>query len=667
MIQETMLLSGKYYYPVKYEDHNNRRFFSFKFNPKLMADIKAMEGAKYHDYPGADPVSPTFKQLGWKKVWSVPLTDHNIFQLQYITRGASNPYAPYDRAYIDYTSTRTPYDHQLDLTRHGLTVHYGIWAAEMGTGKSLAAIELMEASGFSDWWWIAPRSALQSVELELEKWNSRITPAMYTYDGLKKVIANWPTGKPAPHGVIFDESSLIKNHTSQRSQAAKWLADAIRREWGPNGFVILMSGTPAPKSPVDWWHQAQVACPGFLREGSRQKFERRLSLIVDKNNEITGGVYPHRVTWYDDENKCAKCGRYEHEGDHTPESLEYHLFEPSTNEIELLYKRLKGLVNVKFKKDCLSLPDKTYRVIKIKPKTSTVNASKIIVAKSPTTIQALTLLRELSDGFQYQKTKIGEVECPLCRGAGEYEVHYDPNQTQCKLCYFDKSEHGQPDFDIGHEFDPIPSDPNDPGVTFLTKIDVCPTCNGRKVVDKFETTVKQLDCPKEDVLRDLLEEHDSVGRFVVYAGFTGSIDKIVSVVSGEKWDYIKVDGRGWNSSLPGRAKEWLKAFQNPKEDRKICFIGQPESGGMGLTLTASPSIFYYSNTFSGQARTQSEDRIHRAGMDANRGATIIDCIHLPSDQLVLDNLKKKRNLELTTLGELRDVMETEVENGFTRD
>ena len=73
---------------------------------------------------------------------------------------------------------------------------------------------------------------------------------------------------------------------------------------------------------------------------------------------------------------------------------------------------------------------------------------------------------------------------------------------------------------------------------------------------------------------------------------------------------------------------------------------------MGLTLTASPTIVYYSNDFNAESRIQSEDRIHRMGMDVNRGATIIDIVHLSSDELVLNNLRNKRKLQSLTLGEM---------------
>ena len=103
----------------------------------------------------------------------------------------------------------------------------------------------------------------------------------------------------------------------------------------------------------------------------------------------------------------------------------------------------------------------------------------------------------------------------------------------------------------------------------------------------------------------------------------------------------------------------LTAFQDELEDfPRLAFIGQPGAAGMGLTLTASPSICYYSNDFNAESRIQSEDRIHRPGMDVNRGATIIDLLHLPSDRTVLENLKAKRKLQDMTLGALTEALQS---------
>lgn len=89
------------------------------------------------------------------------------------------------------------------------------------------------------------------------------------------------------------------------------------------------------------------------------------------------------------------------------------------------------------------------------------------------------------------------------------------------------------------------------------------------------------------------------------------------------------------------------------------FVGHPGSAGMGLTLTASPAIIYYSNDFNFESRIQSEDRIHRLGMDVNIGATIIDIINLPSDKMVLENLNKKRILQSISMGEIEDSLKVE--------
>ena len=55
-----------------------------------------------------------------------------------------------------------------------------------------------------------------------------------------------------------------------------------------------------------------------------------------------------------------------------------------------------------------------------------------------------------------------------------------------------------------------------------------------------------------------------------------------------------------------------------QRDPKIrYFIGQPQSGGIGLTLTAAEYAIYYSNSFDLETRLQSEDRCHRIGTETN--------------------------------------------------
>jgi hypothetical protein len=160
------------------------------------------------------------------------------------------------------------------------------------------------------------------------------------------------------------------------------LGNLIRDKYGFDGYVIEMSGTPSPKSPIDWWSQTEIAWPGFLKEGSPKAMEQRMAFL--KKVEYDSGVFPKRVGWRDDEQKCDVCGEYQelgpHELDGDTDPAEYHPYKPSVNEVGLLYERLEGLVIVKHKKDCLTLPDKRYRKVICKPSSSVLRVAQAMAA-----------------------------------------------------------------------------------------------------------------------------------------------------------------------------------------------------------------------------------------------------------------------------------------------
>lgn len=648
--------------PVVVTDEGSRLFLQFPYNKPLLSEVKLMKGAKYHGFDEKNP----------RKIWSVDNCPRNWFQLRYLSGSA--PYAPYDQELVPVTTPHPIRSHQEIMARHALTRHYCIFACEMGTGKTLAAIVTMEVSGVRDWWWVGPKSALAAVELEFEKWKpknadgSPIRPTFMTYDGLKKTMLNWSPGKKAPQGVVFDECSKAKTPTAQRTQAAQALADGVRADWGDAGYVILMSGTPAPKSPVDWWSQCEIAQPGFLVEGDIFKLKNKLAVVKTKES-LAGGAYPHLVTWRDDESKCKVCGLTEHENPEHDDPLmeDYHPYEKGVNEVARLYKRMKGLVLVQFKKDCLDLPEKQYRVITLTPTPQILRAAQFISKTEPRAAQVLTLLRELSDGFQYVKKEIGKETCAGCKGHGKIRSFIAPSAAE-----------GSTGTDAGQSNDasvvtlPFDLEMTDSArkaagvVDWVETIEECPHCGGTGQQPKYERLVEEVPCPKEDALKGLLEEHEDVGRLVVYAGFQGSVDRVVKTCLAEQWSVIRADGRGWihidhtgaKSELL-TAKDMLRAFQDVTSEgsiARLAFVGQPDSAGMGITLTASPTEVFYSNSFGSEGRVQAEDRIHRPGMDLNRGATIIDIVHLPTDQYVLDNLKRKRDLELMTMGELSEAI-----------
>lgn len=97
-------------------------------------------------------------------------------------------------------------------------------------------------------------------------------------------------------------------------------------------------------------------------------------------------------------------------------------------------------------------------------------------------------------------------------------------------------------------------------------------------------------------------------------------------------------------------------------------FGQPQAGGMGLTLVSFDTEIYASNTHSLKDRQQSEDRLHRPGQ--RNVVTILDVLatgpmgQKTANHLVLKALRKKENLASWTtqqwLAALRELDEEDV-------
>ena len=80
------------------------------------------------------------------------------------------------------------------------------------------------------------------------------------------------------------------------------------------------------------------------------------------------------------------------------------------------------------------------------------------------------------------------------------------------------------------------------------------------------------------------------------------------------------------------------------------FVGNPRTGGYGLTLTASNTVVYYSNSYDLEIRLQSEDRAHR--ISQTKKVTYIDLISEGTvDEFIVKNLRGKINLATKVLGE----------------
>jgi len=664
------LRAGKYMIPCSMQDKGNRIELQFPYNQKLLAEVKAMQGAKWHGFDESNP----------RKAWSIPKTQRNMFQLNYLM--GKNPYQSYDKDLLPVEVDRDLYEHQVEMVQHVMTRKNCILACDMGTGKTLVAIEAIEKiiplggaqpanqidwvlqnyyDGFilRDWvtvdardtvWYVGPVSGVKAVARELRKWKSKFIPSMFTYERLTKIMESWEDGQPAPLAVIFDESSKIKTPTAKRSKAALHLANAIREEHGDKGMVILMSGTPAPKEPTDWWHQCEVACPGFLKEGDLYKFKNTLA-IVEQRESITGGMYPHLVSWKDSEDKCSICGKDRDDVIHKPMvagelNPKFHQFQPSVNEVSRLYKRMEGLVLVKSIDECVDLPEERFEIIQIKPSVTLLKAAQLIQQTSTRAIQALTLMRELSDGFQYTKEEIGTKDCPECFGKGRTSIMI-------------------PVDDEGNEVEVDYTKPTE-NVKFVEKESLCPCCGGKGKIPEYRRSTEEISSPKDEIFIEELDAHSEVGRYIVWGGFTSTIDRLIKMANKEGWAVLAIDGRGYRGiNYDGSeisSQELLDAMDYSHPERqelatkypRVCVVAHPKAGGMALTLTASPTMLFYSNCFDGEARFQAIRRFRRVGMNKHWVPTVKDLILLPVDKLVLDNLQKKQKLQALTMNDLRE-------------
>jgi SNF2 family DNA or RNA helicase len=83
-------------------------------------------------------------------------------------------------------------------------------------------------------------------------------------------------------------------------------------------------------------------------------------------------------------------------------------------------------------------------------------------------------------------------------------------------------------------------------------------------------------------------------------------------------------------------------------------VGNPQTGGYGITLTQANTVIYYSNGYDLEKRLQSEDRAHRIGQ--KKSVTYVDFIAQKTvDEKIVKALRKKIDIASEILGEeLRD-------------
>ena len=160
-----------------------------------------------------------------------------------------------------------------------------------------------------------------------------------------------------------------------------------------------------------------------------------------------------------------------------------------------------------------------------------------------------------------------------------------------------------------------------------------------------EGPIQEIKNNRLDELMDVVEEVQ--GKAIIWATYTYDIHRIEKALK-KKW------GSGVVASYYGETHQddrqnIIDRFQDPDSELRF-FVGQPRTGGYGITLTEANTVIYFSNSYDLEIRLQSEDRAHRIGQKDN--VTYVDLVSPGTiDEKILTALRDKINIAGDVLGE----------------
>ena len=168
------------------------------------------------------------------------------------------------------------------------------------------------------------------------------------------------------------------------------------------------------------------------------------------------------------------------------------------------------------------------------------------------------------------------------------------------------------------------------------------TCGHLKNDDE---TITELKSNRVSSLLDLLEEVE--GKVIIWANYVYDIKHIVAAIAKKYGEDSIVQYYG---AIPSEMRQkYIETFQDPASKARF-FVGNPQTGGYGITLTAANTVIYYSNGYDLEKRLQSEDRAHRIGQ--KKAVTYVDLITPKTvDEKIRKALRKKINIATEIMGE----------------
>jgi len=153
---------------------------------------------------------------------------------------------------------------------------------------------------------------------------------------------------------------------------------------------------------------------------------------------------------------------------------------------------------------------------------------------------------------------------------------------------------------------------------------------------------------KNNRLQELLNVlEETSGKVIIWAVYRHDIQTIEKGIGDL---YGKESVASYYGDTPDSDRQLIvDGFQDNKNPLRF-FVGNPKTGGYGLTLTSSHTVVYYSNDYSLEVRMQSEDRAHRIGQ--TNKVTYVDLMAEGTiDEKIVKALNNKIDLASQVMGE----------------
>jgi SNF2 family DNA or RNA helicase len=168
------------------------------------------------------------------------------------------------------------------------------------------------------------------------------------------------------------------------------------------------------------------------------------------------------------------------------------------------------------------------------------------------------------------------------------------------------------------------------------------TCGTFKADDG---SVTQLENNRVQALMDCVEETE--GKVIIWATYREDIKKIVEALKKAYGEASTVEYHGGVDAT--LRQDNIAQFQQVKGPTRY-FVGNAQTGGYGITLTAANTVIYYSNSYDLEKRLQSEDRAHRIGQTGS--VTYVDLVAEGTiDEKIVKALIAKVNIANEIMGE----------------